>query len=420
MAKLIINGGRPLRGTVKIGGAKNAVLPIMAATVLANDIFTINNVPKISDVDVLGEILKDLGSVITWTGDSQLTIDNTNLHYAELDFEKLRKIRSSLMVVGPMLARFGKARFVEPGGCKLGNRPIDSHLNAFKALGAKVTINDELYEITADQLIGSQATIEEFSVTGTSTAAMISVLANGTSEWHLAAAEPENVNVLESLVRMGANISGIGTPTLTIQGVKQLHGATFEIISDRMEAATYAIAALATQGELVIEGYIKSHQEATTQVLAHMGAQLEFVSSTQLRVLPSSNLTAVNIRTRIYPGIATDIQAPLGVLATQCQGTSLLFETIYDNRLSYLSILKQMGAQIKLLDVHRAEITGPTKLHGVTATCPDIRAGAGLLIAALIADGTTTLEQAEKIDRGYTAIEERLQSLGAEIRRVED
>jgi UDP-N-acetylglucosamine 1-carboxyvinyltransferase len=420
MTKLIVHGGKPLVGTVAISGAKNAVLPIMSSTILANDIFVINNVPKISDVDVLGEILKELGSVITWTGDSQLTIDNTNLHYAELDFEKIRKIRSSLMVVGPMLARFGRARFVEPGGCKLGSRSIDCHLNAFEALGAKVAFDGERYEITTDGLVGSSLALDEFSVTGTSNAVMAAVLARGVTKWHLSAVEPENINLMESLGLMGAKISGIGSNTVVVEGVERLHGATLTVIPDRMEAATYAIAGIATGGDMVVENYVQAHQEAVTQVLQRVGANLEFISPTKLHILPSSKLVASRIHTRIYPGFPTDLQPQMGVLATQCEGTSEIFETIYNNRLNYLSSLESLGADIKICDVHRAKITGPTKLHDGTVVCPDIRAGAGLLIAALLINGETILEEAEKIDRGYTDIIGRLRNLGADIRQVGD
>ncbi|MFA5009785.1 MAG: UDP-N-acetylglucosamine 1-carboxyvinyltransferase [Patescibacteria group bacterium] len=420
MTKFVIQGGKPLKGSVKVHGAKNAVLPIMASTILANDIFVINNVPQISDVDVLSEILKDLGSLVSWTGDHQLTIDNTHLHYAELDFEKIRKIRSSLMIVGPMLARFGKARFVEPGGCQLGTRSIDTHLHAFEALGAKVEFDGERYEIVADHLTGTRVVLDEMSVTGTANAVMASVLAQGTTEWHLMAAEPENINLMNNLVLMGAKISGIGNHTLTIEGMGQLHGATLTVIPDRMEAATYAVIAAATHGEITIDGYIRDHQDSVSQLLTHIGVDLEFITSTQVRIKPNLNLRSFRLRTDIYPGFPTDVQAPFGVLATQCHGTTEIFETLYDARLGYIKDLELMGGDIDLLDIHRAKITGPTKLCGQTVTCPDIRAGAGLLIAALIADGTTTLNNANVINRGYTAIIETLSSLGADIRIVSD
>lgn len=420
MAKLIVHGGKPLRGNVTICGAKNAVLPIMASTILANDIFVINNVPKIIDVDVLGEILKDLGSIITWTGDNQLTINNQALHYTDLDFEKLRKIRSSLMVVGPMLARFGKARFCEPGGCKLGTRSIDTHLHAFEAMGAQVVFDGERYEITAEPLVGARVTLDEMSVTGTANAVMAAVMAQGVTELHLVAAEPENTNLLENLILMGAKISDIGTHTLKIEGVAQLHGATLNVIPDRMEAATYAVMALATDGQLTIEGYVRDHQESVTQTLTRVGAQINFVAPDTIEIKPGAKLHAFNLHTMIYPGFPTDVQAPFGALATQCHGTSEIFETLYDARLGYFEALNSMGAKTELFDIHRAKIDGPTPLHGRTVICPDIRGGAGLLIAALIADGETILEQAEKLDRGYTAIEDKLQALGADIQRVKD
>lgn len=418
MAQLIINGGKSLHGTVKIGGAKNAVLPLMAATVLADDIFVLNNVPKISDVDVLGEILKDLGSIVTWTGDNQLTINNTNLHYAELDFEKLRKIRSSLMVVGPMLARFGKARFVEPGGCNLGTRSIDTHLHAFESLGAQVEFDGERYEITANQLTGTDFILDEMSVTGTANAVMAAVLAEGTTTIRLVAAEPENTNLIEGLISMGAQISGLGTHTLIIQGVTTLHGATLTVVTDRIEAGTYVAIALATQGDVVIDGYLSQHQVAVTLLLSQMSANFEILSPTKIHILPSPNLKPFQLHTMVYPGFPTDIQAPFGVLATCCHGVSEIFETLYDARLNYLDEINKMGGRTQLFDIHRAQVAGPTQLSGKTITCPDIRAGAGLLIAGLIADGTTVLDQIEKIDRGYTAIETKLSALGADIQRV--
>jgi len=419
MTQLIIHGGKPLNGKIRIDGAKNAVLPIMASTILANDVFIINNVPKISDVNVLGEILKDFGSVITWTGNNQLTINNTNLHYAELDFEKIRKIRSSLMVVGPMLARFGKVRFIEPGGCKLGTRSIDTHLHAFEALGAKVAFDGERYEITADRLTGTRAVLDEISVTGTSNAVMASVLAQGTTEWHLMAAEPENINLMENLVLMGAKISGIGTHNLVIDGVEQLHEATLGVISDRIEAATYAVAAIVTKGDLLIDGYFRDHLDVVTQVFKQIGVKYDLPSDHEIHILPSDNLSAFKIRTDIYPGFPTDIQALFGALMTQCQGVSRIFETLYDARLSYLEGIKQMGGSVNILDPHRAEITGPTLLQGTQVRCPDIRGGAGLLLAALAASGETILNNIEAIERGYSDVENKLRVLGADIRRAD-
>ncbi len=418
MTKFIIHSRKPLNGKVKIGGAKNAVLPLMAATLLTNETCEIHNTPNISDVKVLSEIMTDLGSVITHKGDV-LTIDNKNLHYAELDFEKLRKIRSSILIIGPMLARFGQARFIEPGGCKLGNRSIDTHLHAFETLGAKTEFDGERYHITTDGFTGTRMVLDEMSVTGTANAVMSAVLAHGTTEIRLAAAEPENINLMEALVSMGAKISGIGTHNVVIEGVSELHGASITVITDRIEAATFAVAAVITNGDLLIDGYIRDHQDVVTQTLTNIGAHYEMPSDHEIHIFPSDNLKAFKIRTDIYPGFPTDMQALFGALMTKTEGTSYIHETMYDGRLAYLEELNKLGANCKILDIHRAEIIGPTNLHGAEVTCPDIRGGAGILLAALSADGETIINNAYPLERGYADINIRLQALGIDIEKQE-
>ena len=419
MTKFIIEGGHHLQGEVQISGAKNAALPILAATLLTNESCTISNLPDIQDIRTLLEILESLGSKVSDLSNSQITIDNSNVIGNDPDFNKVKKIRASVLILGPLLARFGKVKVTHPGGCHIGARPINVHLRAFEALGAKVSMDDQFYHIEANNgLIGNKLVLDEMSVTGTGNAIMAAVLAKGTTEIQLAAAEPEITNLIECLNKMGAKIQGANSHTLIIEGVEKLHGADLKIIPDRLEAGTFAIAAAVAHGDILIKGYIQDHLAIFTNKLRDANVSFKLLENNQIHISRTTNIKPVNIRTDIYPGFPTDLQAPFAVLMTQADGPSKIFETMYDGRLNYLKELAKMGATADILDPHRAIISGPTALYGKEIESLDIRAGATLILAALIAQGKTTINNAELIDRGYERIDDKLKLLGVKIERI--
>jgi UDP-N-acetylglucosamine 1-carboxyvinyltransferase len=420
MAILRIAGGHKLQGEVGVGGAKNAALPIIAGALLANEPVTIKNAPDISDIPTMLEILAAFGVTHHYAENGDLIVDASALHTAEPDYAKASEIRASVLMLGPLLARLGEAKFAEPGGCKLGVRSIDVHLKAFEALGAAIACsNDGRYNITANGLTGGEVVLEEVSLTGTENALMAAVLAKGTTEIHLAAAEPEVVNLAECLNAMGAKISGIGSHILVVEGVEILHGATISVIPDRVQAATYAAAAAITGGEVTIDGYTVHHLDLFTTKLRDAGVSVEILNPQKVRITNSNHLTATNIRTDIYPGFATDMQPLFAALMLAADGQSLIHETMYDGRFKYVEELAKLGAKAEILDPHRLQISGNTPLTGATLTCPDIRGGAGLLLAGLLASGETILKSAELIERGYSQIVEKLSRLGAVISREE-
>ncbi len=419
MSKFIIEGGHSLHGEVMVSGAKNAALPILAATLLTNDNCTVTNVPDIADIRTLLDILNSLGSKIIDFSDNKVIIDNSEVDGRDPDFVKIRKIRASILILGPLLSRFKKVKVTHPGGCHIGARPIDVHLKAFEALGAKVTSDDQFYYIEAEELIGNKIVLDELSVTGTENAIMAAVLARGNSEIHLAAAEPGVVNLIDSLNKMGAKITGAGSHILYIEGVNKLVGADLDIIPDRIEAGTLAIAAAVMHGDVLINGYVHDHLNIFTKKLQDANVVFKLIDKDKIHILKTTNIKPVNIRTDIYPGFPTDLQAPFAVLMTQALGNSKIFETMYDGRLNYLKELSKMGAMANILDPHRAIISGPSVLYGKEIDSLDLRAGATLILAALAAQGTSTITRAELIDRGYEDIDKKLKSLGANIEKVE-
>jgi len=419
MSKFIIEGGHSLKGTIQISGAKNAALPILAATLLTDEKCTICNVPDICDIHTLTEILISLGSQVSDFSNHKLTIDNNQVDGRDPDFVKVKKIRASILILGPLLAKFKKIKVTHPGGCHIGARPIDVHLKAFEALGAKIRSDDQFHYIEADELKGARIVLDEMSVTGTENIIMAAVLAKGKSEIRLAAAEPEIINLIECLNKMGAKIIGAGSHTLYIEGVDKLHGAELEIIPDRLEAGTFAIAAAVAHGEVLIKGYRQNHLDIFTKKLRDANVKFELLDNDQIKISRTTQIKPVDIRTDIYPGFPTDLQAPFAVLMTQANGTSKIFETMYDGRLNYLKELAKMGAIIDILDSHRAVVSGPSVLYGKEIDSLDIRAGATLILAALIAQGRSIIDQADIIDRGYEKIDVKLTSLGAKIERME-
>ncbi|MBN2585253.1 UDP-N-acetylglucosamine 1-carboxyvinyltransferase [Patescibacteria group bacterium] len=419
MSKLLIEGGHSLAGEVVVSGSKNAALPIVAATLLTSEPCVVNNVPDIQDIHTLSRILESLGSTANFSN-NRLTVDGSKVDGRDPDFILVRKIRASVLILGPLLARFKKIKVTHPGGCHIGARPIEVHLKAFQALGATIRSDEQFYYIEAPELVGTKIVLGEMSVTGTENIIMAAVLARGTTEIRLAAAEPEVNNLVECLNKMGAKISGIGTHTLVIEGVERLHGAELTVIPDRLEAGTFAVAAAVAHGDVLIKGYVHDHLDIFTEKLRDANVQFDLIGTDQIHIHRTTQIKPVDIRTDIFPGFPTDLQAPFGILLTQAVGTSKIYETMYDGRLNYFVELAKMGATANVLDPHRAIVSGPTPLHGKEIESLDIRAGATLVLAALIADGKSTISRAELINRGYERIADKLRALGAKIEQIEE
>jgi len=417
MSKFIIEGGKPISGKIRASGMKNAATPIIAATLLTSEECVVENVPKISDVMRMLDILKSLGASVEWTADHEVTICTKGADIKLLDEKSVKSMRSSILFLGPLLARFKKVTIPEPGGCIIGNRPPDTHFYALEKLGAKVTRADGHFNLETDGLRGSLIILPEFSVTATENILMAASLAKGETEVHLAAAEPHVQDLIKFLISMGAKISGAGTHTLKISGVEKLHGTRHTLIPDQIEIGTLAVAAAVSGGEVTIENIIPEHLEIILLKLKEAGVNLE-VGKDYLKIKPSKNLRAFRLQTLPYPGFPTDLQAPFGVLATQCQGTTLIADPLFEGRMGYIGELVKMGANAIVADPHRVIITGPTPMIGQEIKSFDLRAGATLIIAGLIASGQTIINEAEIVDRGYEKIEERLRELGANIKRI--
>ncbi len=401
-----------------MAGMKNAATPIIAATLLTKEDCLIDNVPRITDVFKMLEIIKSLGGEVSWLGDHQVRISTAKVEPGLVDQEAVACMRSSILLLGPLLARFRSVNLPEPGGCIIGNRPIDTHLSALARLGAVIERSNGIYHLEADRLAGANIILPEFSVTATENAIMAAVLASGRTVIKLAAAEPHVQDLIKFLNQLGAKISGAGTHTLVIDGVKSLGGGSHTLIPDQIEAGTFAVAAAVTRGEVIIENIIPEHLEIILLNLERAGVNFE-LGEDWLKIKPSTSLKAFHLQTLPYPGFPTDLQAPFSVLATQCVGTSLIQDPMYEGRLGYVQELIKMGANAIVADPHRVIITGPTPLYGQEIKSFDLRAGATLIIAGLAASGETIVNEAEMVDRGYEKIEERLSNLGARIRRVE-
>ena len=417
MSQFIIEGGSALMGEVRVGGAKNAALPILASALLTAETVIINNVPNIQDIRTMVEILQSLGCTISDFSNHRLIIESSKVDGQDPDFIKVKKIRASVLILGPLLSRFKKVKLTHPGGCHIGARPIDVHLRAFEALGATVRSDDQFYYVETAGLQGTKVILDELSVTATENAIMAAVLAPGITEIRLAAAEPEVSNLIDGLNRMGAKIQGAGTHTLTIEGVTQLHGAEVTVIPDRIEAGTFAVAAAVMHGDVLIDGYVHNYLDLVTNKLLAANVKIQLAPGNCARIARTTYLKAVDIRTDIYPGFPTDLQAPFAVLLTQAAGNSKIYETMYEGRLNYFQELAKMGASGEVLNPHEAVIFGPTPLMGKEITSLDIRAGATLILAALTAQGKSIINNAEIIDRGYENIESKLRALGANIER---
>jgi UDP-N-acetylglucosamine 1-carboxyvinyltransferase len=424
MQKFVITGGVPLRGEVRIAGAKNAVLKQMAAAVLTDEPVHLDNVPRISDVAILREVMADIGFEVRRSNGSALDLRAQEAPWPFVPLEAALKMRASFILLGPMLARFGRVILPNPGGDRIGRRPVDFHVAAMQAMGATIVYRNGYYfaAAPADGLRGAHITFPMVSVMGTENALLAATLARGTTVLDNTALEPEVDDLIALLVAMGARIQRTAERRIEVEGVDRLDGASHTVLGDRLEAETFAIAAAVTRGDVTLNGIDPGHLGAFLEVCDRMGVHYETDAAARcLRIAcpPDHVFGAVDVRTDPYPGFATDFQAPLSVLLTQAEGESHIHETIFEDRLDYTRELVKMGAAIELLDERRARVSGPTPLRGAEVGIADLRAGATLVLAALIADGTSVISGIEHIDRGYEQIEAKLVALGARINRIE-
>ncbi|PIR54653.1 UDP-N-acetylglucosamine 1-carboxyvinyltransferase [Candidatus Peregrinibacteria bacterium CG10_big_fil_rev_8_21_14_0_10_36_19] len=419
MPKFIVQGGRKLQGTVKISGSKNAVLPIICASLLAEDKTTLTNVPDIADVHSMLKIVESLGAKVNFENDTVEIIPG-KLKKNAIPDELINRMRASILIIGPLIPLLGEVKMPFPGGCVLGKRSVDTHTYAFKKLGCKIIEEKKYIHITSKKLKGTKIILPELSVTATENAIMAAVLAEGETEIRLAAAEPHVQDLCIFLQKMGAKIEGIGTNNIKIKGVKKLKGAKHSITGDYLEAGTFAIAAVGTKGDVKITGIDPGHLDSFWQKLEEMGVKFT-LGKDYAHIHPySGNLQPVtSLKTAVYPSFATDLQAPFTVLLTQAKGVSKVFETLFEGRLSYLFELEKMGAHIEFLNAHQALIIGKSKLKGSLISSCDIRAGAAMVVAALIAEGETEISNIRYIDRGYEKLEDKFNALGASIKRIQ-
>lgn len=413
MKVLKIHGGKELEGKVKISGAKNSAVALLPATILCDDTVTLHNVPDISDVDALVDILNYLGAKVDNYEEESYRIDTKQMQNREIIEEMSNKLRASYYFMGALLGKYKKAVVSYPGGCSIGFRPIDLHLKGFESLGAKIEYEENNIIISAEELKGSNIYLDFASVGATINIMFAAVKAEGTTIIDNAAREPEIVNIAMFLNSMGAKITGAGTSTIRIKGVKNMHSSVHEVIPDRIEAGTYIMIGACACKSLVVENIIPEHLEALTQKLLEMGVDLK-IEDESIYVSNKNKLKAVKIKTQVYPGFPTDMQQIMSSLMTTAEGRSVIEETIYENRFQNLYEIKKMGANVEI-NSNKGYIFGPTKLRGKTVNATDLRAGASLVLAALIAEGTTTINNADYILRGYEHITEKLTSLGAKI-----
>lgn len=413
----VIDGGRPLSGTVRIGGAKNAALPILAACLLTRERCVLRNIPDIQDIHSMIQLLQFIGATVEPRDDGGIAIQAGDINPYGTPEAIMRRMRASFLVMGPLLGRTGEGQAPHPGGCAIGVRPVNVDIRGFIAMGASITQSNGNYVAIAPKegLHGASIYLDYPSHTGTENLMMAAVLARGKTVIKHASVEPEVIDLAQFLVRMGARISGIGSTRVEIEGVEELHGESYSVMPDRLEAGTFAIAAAITGGELRLEQVVPEHLDPVSYKLLEAGAVVE-EGEDWLRVAASKPLTAVEIQAIHYPGFPTDLQAAFGALLTQARGTSLIHERVFENRLLYAQELRKMGAQIEVSG-QTARITGPTRLEGATVKALDIRSGAAVILAALAARGTSVVEDVQHVNRGYEDIVAALAGLGASIRR---
>ncbi len=417
MNKLLIRGGVPIDGEIRISGAKNAVLPMMAASLLADSPVTIENVPHLQDVTTTMELLGRMGATLTVGDQMSVEIDATTVDTLEAPYDLVRTMRASILVLGPMLARFGKARVSLPGGCAIGTRPVDIHLRGLEALGADVRVEGGYIETSAEQLVGARIVLDQVTVTGTENLLMAAVFAKGETVLENAAREPEVVDLARFLNAMGADIRGAGSDVIRIHGVERLHGVRYRVLPDRIETGTYLVAAAMTRGRILARDTRPDLLDAVLAKLEKAGAEIE-VGEDWIRLdMHGQRPKAVDIRTAPHPGFPTDMQAQFVAMNAVAEGTSTVVETIFENRFMHVQEIQRMGADIHI-EGNTAVIRGVESLSGAPIMATDLRASASLVLAGLVARGETVVNRIYHIDRGYESIEEKLSRLGANIQRI--
>ncbi|KIL49779.1 UDP-N-acetylglucosamine 1-carboxyvinyltransferase [Jeotgalibacillus soli] len=421
MEKIIVRGGNALEGTVKVEGAKNAVLPILAAALLAGEgKSTLLDVPALSDVKTINEVLRHLNADVEYTiEENKVVVDASNKLALEAPFEYVRKMRASVQVMGPLLARNGHARVALPGGCAIGSRPIDLHLKGFEAMGAAITVGNGFIEAKVDgRLAGAKIYLDFPSVGATENIMAAATLANGTTIIENCAKEPEIVDMANFMNKMGANIKGAGTDTIRIEGVEALYGAVHNIIPDRIEAGTFMVAAAITNGNVLIENAVPEHLASLTAKMKEMGVTI-IEEGEGLRVIGQPNLKSVDIKTMPHPGFPTDMQSQMMALMLKAQGTSVITETVFENRFMHVEEFRRMNANIKI-EGRSVIMNGPNNLQGAEVAATDLRAGASLILAGLISEGYTQVTELKHLDRGYVNFHGKLVALGADVERIND
>lgn len=418
MDKLVINGGHALHGQVPISGAKNAVLPILAASILADESVILDNIPHLYDVTTMNDLLARLGAEIILHDDNRLEIHPQHIHLLEAPYELVKKMRASILVLGPLLSRYGQARVALPGGCQIGSRPVDLHVKLLRQMGAKIEVEQGYIIASAPQgLHGAHLCFDKITVTGTENILSAAVLAQGMTVIENAACEPEVIDLANFLVSLGAKIEGIGTNTLRVTGVERLRGGQYHILPDRIEAGTYLIAGAITRGSVTITDVIPAHLTTIIAKLTEAGASIEVGDNFVSLDMQGRRPKAISISTAPYPGMATDMQAQFLALNTLAEGNAEVVETVFENRFMHVPELRRLGAKI-VLEGRIAHSTGVEKLEGAPVMATDLRASAGLILAALMANGDTIVDRIYHVDRGYERIEEKLSQLGAKVRRI--
>ena len=418
MEQYIIKGGQPLKGEVSIGGAKNAALGILAAAIMTDETVTIENVPNVRDVRVMLQAIEGIGAQVKYVYNNTVQINGKTISDVRVDGEHVKRIRASYYLIGALLGKYKRAEVALPGGCNIGTRPIDQHKKGFEALGADVAIEYGMIKAAAGKLKGRHIYLDVVSVGATINIMMAAAMAEGKTIIENAAKEPHIVDVSNFLNAMGANIKGAGTDVIRITGVPRLHGTTYSIIPDQIEAGTFMFAAAATGGDVLIKDVIPRHLEALTAKLVEIGCEVEEFDDS-IRVIGTDKLRPTNIKTLPYPGFPTDMQPQMAVVLSKAVGTSIITESIFENRFKYVDELVKMGANIKV-EGNVAIIDGIKRLTGASVSAPDLRAGAALVIAGLVADGYTQIEDIYYIQRGYEAFDEKLRNLGAQIETVDN
>ncbi|KAB1438596.1 UDP-N-acetylglucosamine 1-carboxyvinyltransferase [Candidatus Galacturonibacter soehngenii] len=417
MEQYIIKGGNPLVGEVEIGGAKNAALAILAASIMTDETVLIDNMPDVRDINVLLQAIEEIGASVERVDRHTVKINGSNIRGTTIDNEYIKKIRASYYLIGALLGKYKKAEVALPGGCNIGSRPIDQHIKGFKALGTEVSIEHGLIKTKADNLVGNHIYLDVVTVGATINIMMAASMASGSTIIENAAKEPHVVDVANFLNSMGANIKGAGTDVIRIVGVEKLHKSEYSIIPDQIEAGTFMLAAAATKGDVTVKKVIPKHLEAITAKLVEMGCEVEELDDA-VRVVAAKRLVHTHVKTLPYPGFPTDMQPQFSVTLALSSGTSIVTESIFENRFKYVDELTRMGASIKV-EGNTAIIDGVTKFTGAQVNAPDLRAGAALVIAGLAAEGFTTVEDIIYIERGYEDFDEKLRSLGGNIEKVE-